>query len=399
MRLITERNFYMTIIKNAHILTMSDMGEIKNGYIIINDDKISKVGEMSDFSEPDTAEIIDAGGAVVTPGLVDAHSHIGMWEDSLNFEGSDGNEETDPITPHLRAIDAVNPMDRAFSEAAEAGITTVVTGPGSANPIGGQMLAMKTVGRCVDKMAIREPLAIKIAFGENPKCVYNDKSQTPTTRMAVAAQIRETLFKASEYMEQINKADADDTEEMPDFDMKCEALLPLMRGRIPLHAHVHRADDIFTAIRIAQEFELKLVLVHATEGYLIADELKGKNIPVLAGPILTDRSKPELKNQSETNPAALCMAGIETAIITDHPETPQKHLILCAALAVKHGLSRLDALRAITCVPAKICGIDNRVGSIAEGLDADIVIWEGDPLNITSAPRTVLCNGTGIKLP
>lgn len=387
----------MKIIKNAHILTMSDMGEIENGYIIISDGKISEVGEMSALSAHLDAEVIDADGAVVTPGFIDAHSHIGMWEDSLNFEGSDGNEETDPITPHLRAIDAVNPMDRAFREAAEAGITTVITGPGSANPIGGQMIAMKTAGKRVDKMKIREPLAIKIALGENPKSVYNDKSQTPTTRMAVAAQIREMLFKAAEYMEQIKKADADEAEEMPDFDMKCEALLPLMRGEIPLHAHAHRADDIFTAIRIAEEFELKLVLVHATEGYLVCDELKDSNIPVLAGPILTDRSKPELKNQSEKNAAVLTAAGIKTAVITDHPETPQKHLALCAGIAARYGMSKIDALSAITRIPAEICGIDDCVGSISKGLDADIIIWEGEPLDITAAPKIVLCDGKVVE--
>lgn len=386
----------MTIIKNAHILTMSDTGEIKNGYIIITNEKIDDVGEMTSIPDLSEAEVIDADGAFVTPGMVDAHSHIGMWEDGLNFEGSDGNEETDPITPHLRAIDAVNPMDKAFAEAAAAGITTVITGPGSANPIGGQLLAMKTVGSCVDKMKILEPLAIKAAFGENPKSVYNEKSQTPTTRMAVAAQIREALFKASEYMEQISKAETDDDEEMPDFDMKLEALLPVMKGELPLHVHAHRADDIFTAIRIAEEFDLKLVLVHATEGHLICDELKEKNIPVLAGPILTDRSKPELKNMSEITPAALTSAGIKTAIITDHPETPQKHLAICAGMAVRYGMSASDAMHAITSVPAEICGIGDRVGKIAVGYDADIIVWNGAPLDITSTPRLVLCDGNKV---
>lgn len=383
----------MIIITNAHILTMSDIGEIENGYIITDNGKIAEIGEMANLKAYPEAEIIDAKGSIVTPGMIDAHSHIGMWEDGLNFEGSDGNEETDPLTPHLRAIDAVNPMDRAFCEAAKAGITTVVTGPGSANPVGGQILAMKTVGRCVDKMKICEPLAIKFALGENPKSVYNDKSQSPTTRMAVAAQIREILYKAAEYMEQINKANENDEEDMPDFDIKLEALLPLMRGKIPMHVHAHRADDIFTAIRIAEEFELKIVLVHATEGHLICDELKEKNIPVLAGPILTDRSKPELKNQSEINPAVLTAAGIKTAIITDHPETPQKHLALCAGMAVKYGMSELDALRAITSVPAEICGLGNRIGKLSQGYDADIVIWNGNPLDITASPKTVFCNG------
>lgn len=383
----------MILIKNAHILTMTEEREIEKGFIIVDEKKISSVGDMKDCPTDLCAEVIDAGGSIVTPGLIDAHSHIGMWEDSLNFEGSDGNEETDPITPHLRAIDAVNPMDRAFSEAAEAGVTTVVTGPGSANPIGGQLIAMKTVGKCVDKMKLSEAVAIKAAFGENPKSVYNDKSQTPSTRMAVAAQIREALFKAAEYMERVERAENDEDEERPDFDIKCEALLPLMRKEIPLHAHAHRADDIFTAIRICEEFDIDLVLVHATEGYMICDEIAEKGIPVLAGPILTDRSKPELKNMSEINPFALTKAGIKTAIITDHPETPQKYLALCGAIAAKNGMSEYDALRSITAYPAEICGLGDRVGKIAVGFDADIVIWNASPLDIMSKPVKVFCDG------
>lgn len=388
----------MKLIKNAHILTMDEGGEIENGYIAISDGKITGIGDMSALPNGDFDGIYDAAGAFVTPGLIDAHSHIGMWEDSLNFEGADGNEETDPITPHLRAIDAVNPMDKAFCEAAEAGITTVITGPGSANPIAGQLMAMKTVGICVDKMSIMSPVAIKVAFGENPKCVYNDKGQTPTTRMAVAAQIREALFKAKEYLEQAEKYESDEDEDSPDFDMKHEALLPLLQKKIPLHAHAHRADDIFTAIRIAEEFELNLVLVHATEGHLIADELKEKGYPVLAGPILTDRSKPELKNQTEANPAILTAAGVETAIITDHPETPQKHLALCAAVATRYGMSEYEALRAITYLPARICGIADRVGHLAIGCDADLVIWNGNPLGISTAPSAVMVDGSFLTI-
>lgn len=384
----------MILIKNAHILTMdAELNEIENGFIAVTDGKISAVGNMADMPVGDFDTVLDAKGAIVTPGLIDAHSHIGMWEDSLNFEGADGNEETDPITPHLRAIDAVNPMDKAFSEAAAAGITTVVTGPGSANPIAGQLMAMKTVGVCVDKMAVLSPAAIKFAFGENPKCVYNDKGQTPTTRMAVAAQIREELYKAKEYLGHIEKYNSGDEDDMPDFDIKHEALLPLLKKEIPMHAHAHRADDIFTAIRIAREFELDLVLVHATEGYMIADELKENGYPVLAGPILTDRSKPELKNQNEANAALLTKAGIETAIITDHPETPQRHLALCASVAARYGLSKAEALRSITYLPAKICGIADRVGRITVGCDADIVVWNGFPLEIDATPSAVMVDG------
>ena len=384
----------MILIKNADIMTMDEVGEIKNGYLIIDGEKISAVGDMSELtSDIGAAEVIDAGGAVVTPGLVDAHSHIGMWEDGLDFEGSDGNEETEPITPHLRAIDAVNPMDRAFSEALAAGVTTVVTGPGSANPIGGQIIAMKTAGRCVDRMVLRAPLAIKAAFGENPKSVYNDKSQAPTTRMAIAAEIREALFKAREYKRQLDEFNANERDDAPEYDMKSEALLPLLSGEIQLHAHAHRADDIFTAIRIAREFDLKLVLVHATEGHIICDELKEAGVPVLAGPILTDRSKPELKNMRDDMPNILTAAGVKTALICDHPEIPQKHLMLCAAMLMRGGMSETDALRAVTSVPAEICGLEDRVGRLAAGLDADVVIWNGRPLDISSAPKTVICGG------
>ncbi len=379
----------MTLIKNARILTMCT-DEIQNGYIVIQDGKIKDVGEMSCL-DGSFDNVIDTNGAYITPGLIDAHSHIGMWEDSLDFEGADGNEEYEPITPQLRAIDAINPMDRAFSEALSAGVTSVVTGPGSANPIGGQILAMKTYGRCVDNMIIKEPLAIKMAFGENPKNAYSEKSQVPSTRMAIAAQIREALFKAKEYLERIEKHNADSDEDLPEFDMKSDILSKALRGEIQVHAHVHRADDIFTAIRIAKEFGLKLVLVHATEGHLIKDDIK--DYPVLSGPCLTDRSKPELKNMTEAASAILTQSGVRTAIITDHPETPQRLLPLCAAMSMKNGLSQLDALKAITIIPAQICGLSDRIGSIRQGLDADLVIWKGNPLDITALPDKVIANG------
>ena len=386
----------LKLIINADILTMdSSDTEFKNGYIVIQNKKIAKVGQMSEYDPSEYtdcgAEIIDAGQRLVTPGLIDAHSHLGMWEDGLNFEGDDGNEDTDPCTPHLRAIDAVNPMENAFSEAFAAGITTVITGPGSANPIGGQPAAIKTYGRRIDNMIIKAPVGIKIALGENPKSTYNDKSQTPITRMATASIIRESLQKACDYLKNLEEYEKNpDEEEKPEYDIKSEALIPVLKGEIPLHAHAHRADDIFTAIRIAEEFGVKLVLVHCTEGHMIAEELKAEGYPVLLGPILTDRSKPELKNQSEATPAVLSAQGLSTAIITDHPETPEKYLPLCAAMAVKHGMDRSEALRAITVNPAKICGIDSRVGSIEAGKDADLVIWDGNPLDIMTKPYKVI---------
>ncbi len=386
----------MIAIINAQIKTMEE-NDFSDGYLLTEGGKIAELAPMSDWNEDKAracSEIIDAQGRMVTPGLVDAHTHMGMWEDGLGFEGADGNEETDPVTPHLRAIDGVNPMDATFREALCAGVTTVVTGPGSANPIGGQLLAMKTRGHRIDDMVIRAPLGIKAALGENPKSVYNDKNQSPTTRMATAALIRETLEKAQEYREQWdNYHTGTEDEEKPDIDYKMEAMLPVVRGEIPLHIHAHRADDIFTAIRIAKEFEVDIVLVHCTEGHLIAEELKEEGYPVLIGPVMTDRSKPELRNQTAQNPVTLADAGIPVSIITDHPETPIQYLSLSAALAVHNGMSKTAALQSITRNPSESVGIFDRVGSLKVGKDADFVIWEGEPLSLDGKPYAVFCDG------
>lgn len=382
----------LTLI-HGNLLTQEGI-DYPDGYLIVKDGKIADLGDMKDIPEvPPCCEVIDLSGKTVTPGLMDAHSHIGIWEDGIDFEGDDGNEDTDPIMPQMRAIDGVNPMDRAFSEALAAGITTVVTGPGSANPMGGQLLAIKTHGICIDDMTLLEPAGIKIAFGENPKSVYHDKSQTPVTRMGTAALLRETLTKGKHYLEQLIKAEQDPEESKPDWDMKYEALLPVLRRELPLYAHAHRLDDIFTALRIAKEFDLKLVLVHGTEAHLAAERIAAEKVPVLSGPILTDRSKPELRNQTEDAPKLLMDAGIPTAIITDHPETPQKHLLLCAAAAMRAGLSGKDALLAITRVPAEICGMSHRVGSLKVGKDADLVAWKGTPPEMTAVPELVLVDG------
>lgn len=381
------------LIINAELITMEEK-DFQNGFLFIKDGKIEKIGDMADLGDiPKDAEVIDAKGSIVTPGLIDAHSHIGMWEDGVNFEGDDGNEDTDPSSPQLRAIDGVNPQDRAFKEAVSAGVTTVITGPGSANPFGGQLLAMKTYGLCVDDMVIAEPIAIKAAFGENPKSVYHEKSEAPVTRMGTASIIRESLMKAKNYMEQLEKAEKDEDESKPDWDFKNEALLPLLRGEVALHAHAHRLDDIFTAIRISKEFGLKLVLVHGTEAHLAPERIAKENIPVLSGPSLTDRSKPELKNQSEESAVALIKAGIKTAIVTDHPETPEKFLSICAGIGIRGGLTFKEALCAVTIVPAEICSIADRVGSLKEGKDADVVIWRGNPLELTGKPEYVITSG------
>jgi imidazolonepropionase-like amidohydrolase len=376
------------IIKNAKIYTMSETGILEDADILINDNKIIKVGTIDEEAE----EIIDASGKHVFPGFIDAHSHLGMWEDSMGFEGADGNEDTDPVTPHLRAIDGINPCDRCFSEALSYGVTATATGPGSANVIGGQFVAIKIYGSRIDNMVIKSPVAMKIAFGENPKRVYKEKQKFPTTRMATAAILRETLFKTVEYMSKKEKAEAKN-EDGPEFNIRYESLIPVLKGEIPLKAHAHRADDIYTAIRIAKEFNLRLTLDHVTEGHLMVDELKKENFPCIIGPNLTDRSKIELKNLSFKNPGILSKNGVMVALMTDHPVIPLQYLVLCAALSVKEGMDEYEALKAITINPAIILGISDRVGSIEEGKDADIVIMNGHPFDTFSTTDMVFVNG------
>ena len=290
-------------------------------------------------------------------------------------------------------------MDGYFTEAAAAGVTTVLTGPGSANPLSGQLAAVKTDGRRIDRMILKAPAGIKMALGENPKSTYNDKDQTPVTRMATAALIREALTRGRRYYRDLQRYEADkDNYDEPEYDAKAEALLPLFRREIPAHFHVHRADDIFTAIRIANEFELDYVLVHATEAHLVTEELKNERFRgILSGPILTDRSKPELSHQTPRAPGLLAGEGFPVALITDHPETPVQYLLLCAAVAVREGMDREEALRAVTIVPAQICGIADRVGSLEVGKDADFVVFDGDPLDLTCKPLMVFINGKLVK--
>lgn len=374
------------IIKNAKVYTMA--GEIiENGFVCVENGKIAGVGSME--NAPD-GEAVDAGGGILLPGLIDAHTHIGLFNEGMRFEGEDGNEDTDPITPHLRAIDAIYPQDVAFREAACAGVTTVVSGPGSANPIGGTFAAIKTRGVCVDDMAINPSAAMKFAFGENPKISYNSKERAPVTRMATAALIRETLFKAQEY------ADSRLDEEDCDFDMKLESLLPLLDGELTAQMHAHRADDIFTALRIAREFDIDMALVHATEGYLIAEKIAEANIPVICGPMINSRSKPELAKQTVKNAAILAKAGVKCALCTDHPEVPQNYLMLSAALAASEGVDEYEALAMITINAAEIAGIETRVGSIEVGKDADFVLYEGHPFDTRSKVGGVWIDGERI---
>ena len=347
---------------------------IDKGFIWVENGIIKKVDDMGKC--PKSSNIVDCCGLDIYPGFIDAHSHIGMWEDGLDFEGSDGNEETDPILPQVRAIDAVNPMDGCFKEALMAGITTVVTGPGSANPIGGSFVAMKTFGNCVDEMVVKNPVGIKFSLGENPKNVYSEKEQMPTTRMGIAALIREQLEKARRYKQSLDRSKKYGDVDAPEFDAKCESLLKLLGGEIKAFFHCHRADDIHTARRISKEFNLDCVLVHATEGHLIAQSLAGED--VISGPVICDRSKPELKNHSPKSASKLVESGVNVAICTDHPEFPAQYMLLSCGIAVKNGLSREQAVLSITKNAAQICGIYDKVGSVEAGKMANFVAFKAN---------------------
>lgn len=381
----------MLLLKNGNVMTMA--GPAFVGDVAIENGKIVAVGQSLSYSD---AEVRDVTGMTVMPGIVDPHCHIGMWEDAMGFEGADGNECTNPITPELRAIDAINPYDRCFEEAAAGGVTTCVTGPGSANVIGGQFVAIKTHGDSVEDMVLRFPVAVKAAFGENPKRVYDGKNQTPSTRMATAALMRKALIEAQEYNEKLEKGKAD-PEKMPERNLGKEILARVIRRELPMKIHAHRADDILTAIRICREFKLRYTLDHCTEGYLITDKLKealGEDCEgIIVGPLLTDRSKIELKNLSFKAPKVLEKAGIEYAMMTDHPVTPEQYLPICTAVAVREGASEEGALKAITINAAKITGIADRVGSIEVGKDADIAVFSGHPFDFRSRCVLTLVNG------
>lgn len=367
----------MILIKNGHIKPI--LGEeISCGAILLGDDgKIAAIG--TDLTAPEGAQIIDAGGRLVTPGCVEAHCHVGVKDQCLRWEGTDHNESTDPITPHMRAIDAFYPMDEAVGLGLRGGVTTVCTGPGSANVVGGTFMVVKLAGKRADKMVLVETAAMKCAFGENPKNSYGQKGKSPRTRMATAALLRELLFKAREYMI------AKDSGKEPKFDMKLEAMLPVMRREIPLKAHAHRCDDIFTSIRIAKEFNLKLTLDHCTDGAIVADELAQEGYPALVGPSLGGKGKPELLPKSFTTAGVLHKAGLKVCIITDASVIPIQHLPLCAGLAAQAGLPMEEAWKAITINPAEVLGVQDRVGSLQVGKDADVVIWTADPLTAVGA--------------
>lgn len=358
----------MLLIRNANIKTMAGP-DLKNGCLLLENGKIAAVGQTVDA--PEGVETLDAQGRLLTPGCVEAHCHIGLDNEGMRWEGMDYNEIVEPLTPQLRAIDSINPQDEAFGLALRGGVTTACTGPGSANVVGGTFAIVKLAGKRVDRMILRAPAAMKCAFGENPKgCYGHDKRQSPMTRMAVAALLRELLLRTLRYR------DDKEAGKNPAFDMKLEAMLPVVNGEIPLKCHAHRADDILTAVRIAREFGLKLTLDHCTDGELIADELAKEQVPVFVGPSLGGKTKVELRNKSFTTAGTLYRAGLTVSIITDAPVIPLYYLPLCAGLAVKAGMKEESAWRAITINPAHVVGIDSRVGSLEVGKDADIAIFD-----------------------
>ena len=367
----------MLLIKNGYIKSMAGP-DIPNGCVLIGDDgKIVSVA--ADIEAPEAA-VIDAEGRLVTPGCVDAHCHIGLDNEACGWEGHDHNEMTDPVTPQMRAIDSINPMDESFPNAIRGGVTTACTGPGSANVVGGTFTTIKLVGKRVDKMIVKDAVAMKCAFGENPKRCYGQAGKkSPMTRMGTAAVLRELLFKSRRYLEDKESG------KNPNFDMKLESMIPVMKGQIPLKAHAHRADDILTSIRIAKEFGLKLTLDHCTDGALIADELAEEGYPAFVGPSLGSKTKIELAHKSFQTPKILSAAGVKVSIITDAPVIPLQYLPMCAALAVKEGLNYEEGWKAITINPAESVGIGDRVGSLEPGKDGDVVIWTGDPMKVAGA--------------
>lgn len=380
------------LIANGVIHTM-DVGTISNGFVRTEGSRIVCAGPMSELpGDAGPAGLIDAKGGHVLPGFIDAHCHVGLYGGAAQED--DLNESPAPCTPEIRALDGVDPLNQYFREARRAGVTSLLTGPGSANSIAGQSVLMKTAGRVIDQMAVRVPASMKFALGENPKGTHKDHG--PATRMASAALIREQLAKALDYDLKWSQAKSDDSMDAPDFDSKLDALRPVVSGRLAAHFHAHRADDIVTAVRISKEFGLDCVIVHGTEGHLVADFLAKEGVPVITGPFLMDRCKPELANLTMENTAILARAGVQVAICTDHPETPIMMLPFCAAMAARAGMDEEEALAAITINAACIAGVGDRLGSLSPGKDADIVIMDGHPFHWRSQAVHVIIDGQEI---
>ncbi|MEW6623662.1 MAG: amidohydrolase [Bacillota bacterium] len=384
----------MLALTNCKIITMAGQ-DYDNGVILVEEEKIIKVGDASGVQIPPDAAARDLQGSTVIPGLIDSHCHVGIMEEIYRIEGDDLNETTNPVTPFLRAIDGIYPGDLAFEDALKAGVTTIHTGPGSANVIGGVSAILKTHGKVVDKMVINPCAGLKVAFGENPKRVYGEQSKMPKTRMATAALLREQLTKAAAYLEKKNRGSTD-PDKMPEKDLGMEVLSMALEGKLPVRAHAHRTDDILTAVRIADEFKLKLVIEHGTEAHLVAEELAARGISVITGPALSHRAKVELRQRTFETPGILIRNGVKVAIMTDHPVVPIEYLSLCAALAVKAGMDYREALKAVTINAAAIIGVDQRLGSIEAGKDADLLVLDGDPLEIKTRVKEVFINGSSV---
>lgn len=383
----------MKLIKNGYIKPVTSP-DIPCGQILIDGGKIVAMGETVDA--PEGCEVYDAAGCMVTPGFVDAHTHLGVHEEAMRWEGNDTNEASNPVTPGIRGIDGINPMDEGFANALAGGVTTACIGPGSANVVGGTFVAMKLHGKCVDDMVIKDPVAMKVAFGENPKGCYGQAGKKePVTRMGVAALLRKTLANAKKYAADIEAAEAE-CKPRP-FDFSLEPMLPVIRKEIPLKAHAHKAYDILTALRIAKEFDVDITLDHCTEGHLIVEELKRAGKPLLVGPSLGSKTKIELVEKSFKTPGVLYNAGMEICIITDAPVIPLYYLPLCAGLAIREGLPEDAAWRAVTINPAKVVGIADRVGSLEVGKDADIAVFSGNPLkDIQAKAQQVFVDGKAV---
>ena len=380
----------MLLIKNGKIMTMADKN-YNCGSILIKDKKIVEIGENININSSDNCKIIDAENCWVMPGIIEAHCHIGIKEERKGFEGDDCNELNESITPYIRALDGINVMDSAFHTALTSGITGVMVGPGSSNVVGGQFIFIKTHGRKIDDMAVLEPAAMKIAFGENIKTNYNQKNMMPSTRMSIAALLREELFEAQKYDQ--NKKNAMENNDSFDEVFRQECWIPVINREIPLKAHVHRADDILTAIRIAKEFNLKLTLDHCTEGHLISEEIKESGFPAIVGPSLAIRNKIETQNADFKTAGILHKAGVKVAITTDHPVTRIQDLPICAGFAAREGLGVEEGLKAITINAAEICNVSDRVGSLEIGKDADIAIFDGNPMEVFTKTMYTIIDG------
>lgn len=381
----------MLVIIHGNMKTM-EACDYADGYLQIDHGKIVAIGDMAEcdvraLQDDGNVQVIDAKGNLVMPGIIEAHCHMGITEEKKGMEGDDCNESVNPVTPFLRAVDAINPMDDAFHDALKAGITSAMVGPGSSNVVGGQFVFIKTHGRCIDRMIVKAPAAMKVAFGENPKVNYSGQNTSPVTRMAIAATLREELSKAREYQRRVHE----NPETTPDFRYEC--WLPVLDGDIPLKAHVHRADDILTAVRIAKEFGLKMTLDHCSEGHLIMEELREAGFPAIVGPDMASRNKIEVGNMAFKTAGELSRSGILTAITTDHPVSKIQFLPICAGLAVKEGMPLEDGFCSITINAAKICGVADRVGSLAAGKDGDVAIFDGNPMEVFTKTLCTIVEG------